>query len=100
MDGFDYWRLCDELTVVQAALLIAGCDPSVDSGYVEERPADQRPLGYEAAKTAISNALRRGSITGRVTPLYEYDPDFGRRRLDGSVEVTIERGAIVRLSNP
>jgi hypothetical protein len=88
MDGFDYWRLCDELTVVQAALLIAGCDPSVDSGYVEERPADQRPLGYEAAKTAISNALRRGSITGRVTPLYEYDPDFGRRRLDGSVEVT------------
>jgi|SRR5215471_19795087 len=73
MDGFDYWRLCDELTVVQAALLIAGCDPSSDANFVEGWNAEQRPIGYEAAKTAISNALRRGAITGRVFPIYDYD---------------------------
>jgi hypothetical protein len=73
MDGFDYWRLCDELTVVQAALLIAGCDPSSDASYVEGWTPDQRPIGYEAAKTAISNALRRGAVTGQILPIYDYD---------------------------
>jgi hypothetical protein len=27
-DALDYWRLCDELSVVQAALLVVGKDPS------------------------------------------------------------------------
>lgn len=73
MEAFDYWRLCDELSVIQAALLIAGCDPSSDACSVENWKPDERPLGYEAAKTAISNALRRGAITGRLIPFYEYD---------------------------
>jgi hypothetical protein len=30
MESRDYWRLCEELLIVQAALLIAGNDPSVD----------------------------------------------------------------------
>ena len=25
IDALDYWRLCDELTVIQAALLLVGC---------------------------------------------------------------------------
>jgi hypothetical protein len=29
--GLEYWRICDELTIVQAGLLIAGRDPSVES---------------------------------------------------------------------
>jgi hypothetical protein len=73
MDGLEYWRLCDELSVVQAALLIAGRDPSVDGEYIENWGPEKRPLGYEAAKTAISNALRRGRITGQLIPVYEYD---------------------------
>ena len=28
MEKMDYWRLCDEFSVVQAALLIVGTDPS------------------------------------------------------------------------
>ena len=28
MDGLDFWRLCDDFTIVQAALLMVGCDPS------------------------------------------------------------------------
>jgi hypothetical protein len=73
MEDLDYWRLCDELSIVQAALLIAGRAPSSDAAYIEGWEAEKRPLGYEAAKTAISNALRRGAISGRVIPIYEYD---------------------------
>jgi len=73
MEGLDYWRLCDELSVIQAALLIADCDPSPDASYVEGWEAEKRPPGYEAAKTAISNALRCGAITGRLVPDHELD---------------------------
>ena len=73
MESLDYWRLCDELSVIQAALLIAGCDPSSDASYIEGWDAEKRPLGYEAAKTAISNALRRGAITGQLIKIYEHD---------------------------
>ncbi|WP_156898264.1 hypothetical protein [Methylocapsa acidiphila] len=73
MDGLDYWRLCDELSVIQAALLIAGCEPTSDAQYRAEKFTDKKPTGYEAALTAISNALRRGAITGKCIPLYEYD---------------------------
>lgn len=75
MKGFDLWRLCDELTVVQAALLIAGADPSSDADSVEGWDVEKRPLGYEAAKIAISNALRRGTIKGKKIPKRKYDFD-------------------------
>ncbi len=71
MDGLDYWRLCDQLDIVQAALLVCGHDPSIDQSYVEEWTPDNRPPGYEAAKTAISNALRDGSIEGCWIPLID-----------------------------
>jgi hypothetical protein len=73
MEGWDWWRLCDELSVIQAALLIAGRDPSSDANYVEGWPPEKRPPGYEAAKTAIANALRSGAITGQLILSYEYE---------------------------
>lgn len=73
MESLDYWRLCDELTVIQAALLIVGEDPSADQSYVENWNPDVRPEGYEAAKAAISNALKRDSIKGKLIPELEYD---------------------------
>lgn len=72
MESMDYWRLCDELSVMQAALLIVSEDPSKND-YVENWDMDKRPTGYEAAKTAISNALRRGGIEGKLIPFYETD---------------------------
>jgi hypothetical protein len=64
MQGLDYWRLCDEMSVIQAALLVAGQEPSADAQYkAENSPHDRIPVGYEAALVAISNALRRGAIT-------------------------------------
>jgi hypothetical protein len=73
MDGLDYWRLCDQLSVIQAALLIAGIDPSSENANVENWQTHERPTGYEAAKAAISNALRSGGIKGQITPHFEYD---------------------------
>jgi len=73
MEGLDYWRLCDELTVIQAALLTVGTDPSSDQVYVETWEPEKRPIGYEAAKAAITNALRGNAIKGKLIPRYEYD---------------------------
>jgi hypothetical protein len=73
MEALDYWRLCDELSVVQAALLIVGQDPAGMQEYVDKNQPEDRPGGYDAAKTAISNALRSDAIAGRIRPIYEYD---------------------------
>jgi hypothetical protein len=40
MDKFDFWRLCDELSVVQAALLIIGEDPNDYPNILDWRKAD------------------------------------------------------------
>jgi hypothetical protein len=88
MEGLDYWRLCDELSVHQAALLIAGRDPSNDSDYAD---AEGNPHGYEAAKTAISNALQRGAINGRFVPLYRYDFDGNREEIEHSIDTSNSR---------
>ena len=74
MDSFDYWRLCDELSIEQAACLIAGVDPSDEVGaYCSNWHINMQPLGYHAALTAISNALRRGAIKGKVIHEKLYD---------------------------
>lgn len=57
MDELDYWRLCDELNIVQAAMLVADEAPNV-AEYVEGWDTHNRPVGYEAAKTAITHGLR------------------------------------------
>jgi hypothetical protein len=58
MDELDYWRLCEELTVIQAALLVVGEAPN-HHNEIEKMEVDQRPMGYEAAKTAIIHALKK-----------------------------------------
>jgi hypothetical protein len=73
LDDLDYWRLCDEMSVCEAALLIAGKSPG-QMPYVEKWDTEKRPGGYEAAKTAIKNALRGGRIKGTVEP--EFADDF------------------------
>jgi len=51
MSSLDYWRLCDALSVDQAALLIVGEDPS----NVNQRKNET--TGFEAARTALINAI-------------------------------------------
>ena len=90
--GLNLWRLCDELTIVQAALLIAGRDPGGTDGYVEAWDMHNRPLGYEAAKHALANALRRTAIVGHQVPKFDYDINGSQgQAIEGSIDVTESR---------
>ena len=92
MDGLDYWRLCDQLDIIQAALLVSGHDPSIDQSYVEKWTPDNRPSGYEAAKAAISIALRKGFIEGQLIPLSEYDMNGNQCGvLENTIDLTVSR---------
>jgi hypothetical protein len=86
--AMDVWRWCDELTVMQAALLANGLDPGVEFCYVEGWDIDKRPGGYEAAKHAITRALKSGKISGEVIPKTNSDFNGNEYPLEGTVDVT------------
>lgn len=87
MDSLDYWRLCDELTVKQAALLVSGCNPA-EYEHVENWSMDERPPGYEAAKHAIFRALKRGDVAGQLVPMFECDINGNEiAEVDGTIEL-------------
>ena len=72
MDNLDYWRLCEELSIYQAAHLLIGMAP----GEVEAMAAqcaDLTPRSYmrysteiEGALTAIKRAVKRGYIKANI----------------------------------
>jgi hypothetical protein len=59
MDDLNYWRLCDHLNVVQAALLIVGADPSIAQLTERGIEFNSQVRGYDAASTAIIHALEK-----------------------------------------
>lgn len=73
MDDLDYWKLCDDLNIIQAALLIINEDPAGEFSYVEGWQVHERPKGYEAARTALTNALKQNSLEGNIIPIEECD---------------------------
>ncbi|KAF0112935.1 MAG: Uncharacterized protein FD163_641 [Hyphomonadaceae bacterium] len=62
MEAWEYWRLSDSFNLIQAALLIAGVDPSEAQDYVEEWEPSNQPTGYQAVKTALVSAIERRDI--------------------------------------
>jgi len=64
MQGLDFWRFSEELTIVQAALLFTGHDPS-NHPTIEGR-ASGRPEGYEAMKHSILSAIQKNSLDGQI----------------------------------
>jgi hypothetical protein len=74
MDALDYWRLCDEVSVVQAALLIVGEDPAVPQEYIAQWEPENRPKGYDAVKTALINAIKRKQLRADIP---EGEDEFG-----------------------
>lgn len=73
MEELDFWRLNESLTVIQAALLVAGASPGSLGDYVEHMDLESRPGDYEAAKYAIRAALLAGKIEGRIVEEVEFD---------------------------
>lgn len=78
MDALDYWRLCDDLSVVQIALLIVGEDPSQFQTYIDHQAPENRPAGYDAAKTALVNAIKGNKLPAKVIDVQdEYGQSCG-----------------------
>lgn len=86
MDSIDFWKLCSEYSIVQAALLICGALPD-DLQYSVENTEHHRPTGYVPVRTALYNAIRTESLAATVV---ESDQDdYGGRSI--SVHETLIR---------
>ena len=69
MQGIDFWRLADELTIIQAALLICGYDPTdlqKEVRYDNNRHGKKYPNGYIAIKHALSSAVKSELLPARI----------------------------------
>lgn len=75
MEGIDFWRLSDELTVIQAALLICGYDPSELQNSIEYNVRNNKkyPEGYVAIKHALSSAAKGGFLQSRDTTVFDHN---------------------------
>jgi hypothetical protein len=65
MEKMDFWRLCDELSVVQATLLIIGLEPG-ENYNVMSCPEDKRPDNFSAAFAALSHAILGGRLPATI----------------------------------
>jgi hypothetical protein len=79
MDELDHWRLCDEVSVVQAALLIVGEDPSERQGYIEKEQPKNKPSGYDAVRAALANAIKGNRLPANISHV---DDQFGNGGID------------------
>ncbi|HUZ94477.1 MAG TPA: hypothetical protein VMU57_06140 [Edaphobacter sp.] len=65
MESIDYWRLCDHVSVIQAALLIVG--ESADSANnIGDWEYHHYPQGYSAALAALQGAILSGRLNAMV----------------------------------
>lgn len=67
MESLDLWRLCEELNIVQAALLLCEINPDSEWEYIERWEIQNRPPGYEASKMAITSAVRSKKVEGTIS---------------------------------
>ena len=66
-NAFDYWRLCDELSVFQAILLTLDFNPTHNESFNWEKALSvELPEGYKALKTAIQKSIENGTIQGEI----------------------------------
>lgn len=88
LSSLDYWRLCVELNIIQASLLVSGHDPSSTQEYVEGWQVHKRPLGYEGAKAALFRALERKDIEGFYREEVQYNMNGEPvGHIDGSIDL-------------
>lgn len=63
--GLDVWKICDKLSVVQAASLILGLDPS-EYEDVGDRSSAMHPTGYAPVFQALKDAVIAGQLKASV----------------------------------
>ena len=65
MEDIDYWRLCDHVSVIQAALLIVG-ESADTANVIEDWEHHHYPQGYSAALSALQGAILSGRLNAMV----------------------------------
>ena len=94
LGDFSYWRLCDELSVIQAALLIVGEEPAGIQEWVLSNTAQDRPAGFDAAFAALKNAIRAKTLKACVRR-DSWEQGFNEEPRDGQLVGRDERGVSV-----
>jgi hypothetical protein len=61
----ELWRMAEELSVTQCALLLCGLNPQ-EYQFVDNWEHDAAPSGFIAARDSLRGALRNGSLKGRI----------------------------------
>jgi hypothetical protein len=61
MSAINFWKLCTEYSVYQAAMLVAGHDPQ-DYEELGDSEVAKKARGYAAVRTALCNAINGGSL--------------------------------------
>lgn len=71
MQPIDYWKLCSQYSIVQAALLTCGHDPDDYQSNVERQA--NPPAGYIAVRSALYNAIKSGHLKATERPCLDDD---------------------------
>lgn len=69
----NYWRLAEELNVIQAALLIVEIEPAEMQSDVERWVDEKKPPGYSAVSTALKNAIKAERLPAKIEMIHEMD---------------------------
>jgi hypothetical protein len=91
VEKLDYWRLCTDFTVVQAALIACGIAPEDMQWRVEQTTESQCPPGYIAIRTALVNALYSGKLKpSKTTFTYDHEGEQTPYYDVGSTTIAVE----------
>lgn len=118
LSSLDYWRLADELSVIDAAILITGNDPAQwenvrdENGNCEGRSQCRDYVGYEpvfkALRQAILSDKLRATVTFRARDRFEIDDGYSvmgeklplRSEIDANAfEVSVPFDTLLRASD-
>jgi len=65
-DTLNYWKLCQSLSLTEAALLIGGIDPCDHPQDLHAWEPKYQPRCYRPALQALSSAIKEGSLKGEL----------------------------------
>lgn len=92
MEEWEYWKLLDHLTIVQATLMAANLNPSEWEHEIENMRPDDQPKAYTPLKKLILSSVNRGLIAANIVEGYS---DEGRNEGTSVHDTTIARDVLI-----
>jgi len=93
MESLDYWRVCEQLSVVKAALLILETDPAHMPYDVEDWEPHHVPEGFYGVFEALQGAIRSGKLKAQIL----YDPRYRVAEIPPGAMAQFPDGGVQRL---